>query len=95
MEKFTNPKLQKLYEALADLYPTIAGWTAVGWQDMGDEDCELIAFSVNLTDPDKNISTPQTVWFSATSAEILGDYENRSTQDESISFSFTDFKKEK
>jgi hypothetical protein len=90
MEKFTNPKLQKFYEALADLYPT-----AVGWQDMGDEDCELIAFSVSLTDPDKNISTPQTVWFSATSAEILGSYKNRSIQDESISFTFTDFKKEK
>lgn len=90
MEKFTNPKLQKLYEALIDLYPTVTGW-----QDMGDEDCELIAFSVNLTDPDKNISTPQIVWFSATSAEILGSYKNRSTQDESISFTFTNFKKEK
>jgi hypothetical protein len=90
MEKFINPKLQKLYEALVDLYPT-----ATGWQDMGDEDCELIAFSVSLTDPDKNISTPQTIWFSATSVEILGNCENRSTQDESISFTFTDFKKEK
>lgn len=87
MKNFTNPKLQKLYEALVDLYPT-----AVGWQDMGEEDCELIAFSVSLTDPDKNISTPQTVWFSATSAEILGNYENRSSQDESISFIFTDYK---
>lgn len=87
MKNFTNPKLQKLYEALVDLYPT-----AVGWQDMGEEDCELIAFSVSLTDPDKNISTPQTVWFSATSVEILGNYENRSSQDESISFIFTDYK---
>ena len=90
MEKFTNPKLQKLYEALIDLYPT-----AVGWQDIGAEDYELIAFSINVSDPDKNISTSQTVWFSATSAEILGSYKNHSIQDESISFSFTDFKKEK
>ena len=87
MKKFANPKLQKLYEVLVDLYPT-----ATGWQDMGDEDCELIALSIDLIDPDKNISTAQTIWFSATSAEILGSYENRSTQDESISFTFTDYR---
>ena len=26
MDKFANPKLEKLFEALAELYPTSMGW---------------------------------------------------------------------
>lgn len=87
MEKFTNPKLEKLFEALADLYPT-----SMGWGGQYEEDDDVIVFSVRLLDPDKNISTPQTVWLSAKSATILGEYEGRCAEDETITFSFTDFK---
>ena len=60
--------------------------------DRGEEDIEVIGFRVKLWDPDKDIFTPQTVWFSAKSATILGEYEGRCTEDDTISFAFADFK---
>ena len=42
---FHNPKLQKLYEALCDLFPD-----RTGWQDMGDEECEMISLVIDIKD---------------------------------------------
>ena len=43
-EKFKNPKLQKLYEVLCELFPD-----RTFWQDIG-EDNELIALNIDIKD---------------------------------------------
>ena len=43
-ERFKNPKLQKLYEALCEIFPN-----RTGWQDIGEDD-ELICLSIDIED---------------------------------------------
>ena len=69
-ERFTNPKLQRLYEALSDLFPT-------GWQDIGEEDAEMICLPVKLLkDNGSNHSQEITLWISQDSLEIIFDEED-------------------
>lgn len=64
-EQFANPKLQCLYEALLNLFPA-------GWQDIGDEDCELICLPVTLLKDDgSGYSQKTTLWISKDSLEIF------------------------
>ena len=64
-EQFANPKLQCLYEALSNLFPT-------GWQDIGEEDCELICLPVMLLKDDgSNYSQETTLWIFKNSLEIF------------------------
>ena len=43
-EKFKNSKLQKLYEALCEIFPD-----RTGWQDIGEDD-EYISLSIDIED---------------------------------------------
>lgn len=66
-ERFANPKLQRLYEALSDLFPT-------GWQDIGEEDDEMICLPVKLLrDNGNNYSQEITLWISQDKLEIILD----------------------
>lgn len=68
---YENPKMQRLFEALKDLYPD-----KVGGQDAGDKDCELIEFSILLRDNyDENVSHKAILWLSATDACVYYDDE--------------------
>lgn len=68
---YENPKMQRLFEALKDLYPD-----KVGGQDVGDKDCELIEFSILLRDNcDESISHKAILWLSATDACVYYDDE--------------------
>lgn len=69
-ERFANPKLQRLYEALLDLFPA-------GWQDIGEEDGEMICLPVKLLkDNGSNHSQEITLWISKDSLEIIFDEED-------------------
>lgn len=69
-EQFANPKLQRLYEALLALFPT-------GWQDIGEEDAEMICLPVKLLkDNGSNHSQEITLWISQDSLEIIFDEED-------------------
>lgn len=66
-ERFADPKLQRLYEALSDLFPT-------GWQDIGEEDDEMICLPVKLLrDNGNNYSQEITLWISQDKLEIILD----------------------
>ena len=68
---YENPKMQRLFEALKDLYPD-----KVSGQDVGDKDCELIEFSILLRDNcDENVSHKAILWLSATDACVYYDDE--------------------
>lgn len=68
---YENPKMQRLFEALKDLYPD-----KVSGQDAGDKDCELIEFSILLRDNcDESISHKAILWLSATDACVYYDDE--------------------
>ena len=68
---YENPKMQRLFEALKDLYPD-----KVSGQDAGDKDCELIEFSILLRDDcDESISHKAILWLSATDACVYYDDE--------------------
>lgn len=68
---YANPKMQRLFEALKDLYPN-----KVGGQDAGEEEHELIEFSILLRDNyDESISHKAILWLSATDACVYYDDE--------------------
>jgi hypothetical protein len=68
---YENPKMQRLFEALKDLY-----LDKVGGQDVGDKGCELIEFSILLRDNcDESISHKAILWLSATDACVYYDDE--------------------
>jgi hypothetical protein len=63
--------MQRLFEALKDLYPD-----KVGGQDVGEEEHELIEFSILLCDNyDESISHKAILWLSATDARVYYDEE--------------------
>ena len=69
-EQFANSKLQCLYEALSALFPT-------GWQDIGEEDVEMICLPVKLLrDSGGNHSQEITLWISQNGLEIIFDEED-------------------
>lgn len=68
---YENPKMQRLFEALKDLYPD-----KVGGQDVGEKEHELIEFSILLCDNyDESISHKAILWLSATDARVYYDEE--------------------
>lgn len=68
---YENPKMQRLSDALKDLYPD-----KVGGQDAGDKDRELIEFRILLCDNyDESISHKAILWLSATDARVYYDDE--------------------
>jgi hypothetical protein len=68
-EKFKNPKLQKLYEVLCEIFPD-----RTGWQDIG-EDGEYIAFVIDVKDNfNDGTVVEETLWINADTVEIFPEH---------------------
>ena len=85
---FKNPKLQKLYEALVDLFSE----ENVGWVLMDDDDEEeeeAIQLSINIKNDcqDSNFQHPYLLWITADEIPYLFGYLEKKDED-FISFNF-------
>lgn len=82
-EKFKNPKLQKLYEMLCELYPN-----RVFWQDIG-EDNELIVLSVDIIDNfNDGTKVVDALWINAESMAMYPEHLPEQDTDDYIVFAF-------
>lgn len=82
---FKNPKLQKLYEALVDLFSE----ENVGWVLMGYEEEEAIQLSINIKNDcqDSDFQHPYLLWITADEIPYLFGYLEKKDED-FISFNF-------
>lgn len=84
MVKFLNPKLEELYKALSNIFPS------VGWQDAGEPN-EMICLPIVIRSncEPTSICHHDTLWINAETAETFGFF--RSETEYAISFDFEKF----